>query len=899
MQISKNKTAAISIAILLIISMGASMILVPNTSAHTPPWTIPTYAYINVAPNPCGIGQTVTIGFWIQIPPPTAAGAAGDRWHNYQVTVTHPDGTKETLGPFTSDDTGGTYTTYTPNQLGNYTFVFSYPGEKLAGANGASPTNAYINDSFAASTSSPASLTVQQNPIPNLPTNPLPTGYWTRPVQSVNGMWYTLTGNWLGLGIHSFANTGMYNITGDYNPYTTAPKAPHILWTKPVAFGGLVGGEFGGTDTSNFYSTSQYEPKWAPIIMNGIMYYTNYPTSINNPSGWTALDLRTGKTIWTNSPANLGGGSPQQTALTSTGIVTVLRCGQILEMVNPNQYGSIAYLWSTGTPAGIGVTAGSTTYNLFDAMTGNYILSIVNGTSMTLTEDNSGNLLGYFVNSTNANAPTLNLWNSTQAIFYPTSQYIPGITVPSWSWRPGQNTVIPFQRGTVWTKPLATNISGVPFPSATDLSGNLVPAILSISTVNSGVVLMTAVGATYFNIGYQIEAGYSATDGSQLFVVNRTLTPFTRESINKAGYGVYVEIQSATGIINGYNMNTGAKVWGPIQLTGTNGGFPVPDPYDSIGGYQSILANGTLYLMGFGGDMWAINILTGSILWYTNTNTVHGDAGSDTPYGVWPLWVFSGGSVADGVWFLNEGHEYSPPLFRGAEQLAINITNGQLIWSIQGFDVTNGATIVDGIMTVLNAYDNQLYSYGKGPSQMTISAPDIGVTTSTPMTMKGTVKDISAGTQQAAQSANYPDGVPCVSDASMSAFMESVYMQQPMPTNTTGVPITLSVLDSNGNYRQIGSTTSDANGNFAFSWTPNIPGMYTLIASFAGTESYYGSSAETNFFASSTSTITPTATTTTSNLATTTDLLMYITVAAIAIIIAIAIVGLLLFRKRP
>ena len=82
-----------------------------------------------------------------------------------------------------------------------------------------------------------------------------------------------------------FANTGRYNLTGNYNPYSDAPLAPHVIWTKPVAFGGLTGGEFGGTDTSNFYSTSQYEPKWAPIIMNGVMYYAlTTQASINNPN---------------------------------------------------------------------------------------------------------------------------------------------------------------------------------------------------------------------------------------------------------------------------------------------------------------------------------------------------------------------------------------------------------------------------------------------------------------------------------------------------------------------------------------------------------------------------------------------------------------------------------------
>ena len=149
---NRNKTLAITIALLLIISMVSSMMLMPNANAHTPAWQIPTYAFVNVAPNPAGLGQTVTIGMWLQIPPPSASAATGDRWHNFNVTITRPDGTKETLGPFTSDDTGGTYTLYTPTQLGNYSFVFNFPGQTLLGENGggASP---YVGDYFKPSTS--------------------------------------------------------------------------------------------------------------------------------------------------------------------------------------------------------------------------------------------------------------------------------------------------------------------------------------------------------------------------------------------------------------------------------------------------------------------------------------------------------------------------------------------------------------------------------------------------------------------------------------------------------------------------------------------------------------------------------------------------------------------------
>ena len=68
--------------------------------------------------------------------------------------------------------------------------------------------------------------------------------------------------------------------------------------------------------------------------------------------------------------------------------------------------------------------------------------------------------------------------------------------------------------------------------------------------------------------------------------------------------------------------------------------------------------------------------------------------GYESPYGVEPLWTFTVGTVADGKLFVPEGHMYSPPLFHDAQQLALNITNGQVVWSIDAFDVTSGPAIV-------------------------------------------------------------------------------------------------------------------------------------------------------------------------------------------------------------
>jgi hypothetical protein len=131
----------------------------------------------------------------------------------------------------------------------------------------------------------------------------------------------------------------------------------------------------------------------------------------------------------------------------------------------------------------------------------------------------------------------------------------------------------------------------------------------------------------------------------------------------------------------------------------------------------------------------------------------------------------------------------------------------------------------------------------------------------------------------------------------MSDFMEAVYEQCAMPSNITGVPITISVVDSNGNYREIGQTTSSATGTFGYTWTPDIAGDYTLYASFAGSGAYYPSSAQTYFHASEAATPAPTAQVQT-GLATTSDLLSYIAAATVAIIIAIAIAVVLLMKKK-
>jgi hypothetical protein len=846
-------------ALLIILTASPIFAVMPTISAHKPAWSLTTYMFVSVAPDPIGVGQAVNVNLWLNLPPPTANVQYGDKWENMTVVVTRPDGTKETLGPFISDDTGGAHTTYTPTQTGNYSFQSFFGGQILAGNNPTpgQPANAFVGDYYQPSQSEVYTLIVQQEPIGYAAITPLPTEYWTRPIYAQNNdLWYAIGGNWLGLGVSTFANTGEYSQAGSYAPYTTAPNSAHILWTKPVAFGGTMGGEFGSSQQSNYWSTSQYQPKFAPIIIQGILYYVNYPGSTNNPAGWSAVNLHTGQTIWTQN------------------YTTNLRCGQIMNYLSPNQYGGIAYLWATGAVPG--VTSTGTTYSMYDAMTGNYVLAIVNGSSVSkLLLDDHGGLIGYYTNSS-AGKTSITVWNSTRTIMRGTT----GTGDPNgWQWQPPQNGVLSFQNGIEWSAPINTTYNGQSIS-------------LGISGMTNDVILMTYTSSlsSSFQPGWMIQAGYSAKDGHLLWgPLNRTEVVNSRVNIASESMadGAWIETDQSALTATGYDLATGTKLWGPSALPNAN-------PYSSLGMRYTTGPNGTVMVWTYGGDAYSITARTGQFNFEYHTPS----SGYESPYGIWPLWTFQVGTVADGKLFLPIGHMYSPPLFHDAQQLAINITDGSLVWSTLAFDVTSAPAISDGVMTTLNAYDNQIYAWGKGPTKMTVTAPAMGVTTATPITIQGTIMDISAGSKQEVTAANFPNGLPCISDDSQSDWMEYVYMQQPKPTNATGVPVQINVVDGNGNFRTIGTTTSDNAGLYTFTWTPDISGDYKVIASFAGSESYYASSAEASFHAGE-----PAATAAPPATAAPSMADLYFLPAVIGIILAIvvgfAILALIILRKKP
>jgi hypothetical protein len=361
------------------------------------------------------------------------------------------------------------------------------------------------------------------------------------------------------------------------------------------------------------------------------------------------------------------------------------------------------------------------------------------------------------------------------------------------------------------------------------------------------------------------------------------------------GFGYYLEVNLETDVVTAVSLATGQVAW-TNTLTGSNGG-PV-DAYDTFDIFMVLTPN-IDYVYGFGGDMWALSMTTGTVLWYTNTTALFGSPGLETPYGTWPLWIFSNAVTNGQLIMYAEGHEYDPPLYHHNQEFALNCSTGQLVWSLNNY-LTTGAELSYGIQLGLNSYDGQIYAIAQGPSQTTVTAPNPVGTVGSHMVISGTVMDVSAGASQEAVKADFPNGLPCVSDASMNAFMSAVYEQQPMPTNVTGVPVTLTAIDPNGNLVTLGTTTSDASGTFSLTWTPpSVPGNYAIIATFAGTGGYYGSSAETHVYVGSAPTPPPPTASPPTGLASTGSLELGIALIAVIIIVIGAILAVLMLRKKP
>jgi hypothetical protein len=241
------------------------------------------------------------------------------------------------------------------------------------------------------------------------------------------------------------------------------------------------------------------------------------------------------------------------------------------------------------------------------------------------------------------------------------------------------------------------------------------------------------------------------------------------------------------------------------------------------------------------------------------------------------------------IYQATDEHSLNAALYPTEDLWCINATTGKAVWYCQGVD--SGEILADGRLVSYDYCDGYVYCWGPGLTATTVTA---SAGSGNVVTIQGTVTDQSPGQTCLGIPAA---GTPAVSDASMDQWTAYLYQQQAEPMNATGVPVALTYTDPNNNTYAMGTTATDLTGHYAYKFNPTIPGLYTVTATFAGSNSYYSSSEETSFtYASPAATAAPTVTPTS-----VADMYFVPAIAGIIILIVIVliVVVLLMLRKRP
>ena len=123
MKMTKLKTKISTMTFILLLTISTMLVVLPTATAQETTPTMATHTYLGATPNPIGINQEVLLHVGIT-----------QQLEHYQysyegltVTVTDPDGVTSTLGPFTTDSTGGTGTIFIPTKIGTYTMQSHFP----------------------------------------------------------------------------------------------------------------------------------------------------------------------------------------------------------------------------------------------------------------------------------------------------------------------------------------------------------------------------------------------------------------------------------------------------------------------------------------------------------------------------------------------------------------------------------------------------------------------------------------------------------------------------------------------------------------------------------------------------------------------------------------------------
>jgi len=598
-----------------------------------------------------------------------------------------------------------------------------------------------------------------------------------------------------------------------------------------------------------------YEGKWQnPIIINGVLYYNRYGTEIfgremNDANAVIAVDLRTGEELWVKDDVRFS-------------------FGQTLYFDSWNYHGVYDYLWEVQ----------GSTWNAYDPFTSDWSWSITDVPEGLRYTDSNGRLYILVTDYTNG---WMALWNQTQlGQVYGTFDFFDPVWAQGSFGRNVENKVIDGNLAYSWNVTIPTDLPAI----TSGLLGDFL-ALYDDRLVGAQISPTRDALRMY---AISLKPGQ---EGQIIF--NTVWSPPTSwqtglNVIRFAGHtdygqgGIFVLTNKEERIHLAFSSDNGAFLW-----------QTEPEHYlQALTIIELAIVDDKAYSTGVSGMVYCYDINTGETLWtYKNDDMYSEYLFGDNWWGFIPF-------ISDGkVYLAHEEHSPVDPKPRGAPFVCLDAETGEVIWRVDGMfrgAEWGGTPIIgDSIIATFDSYTNVIYAIGKGPSQTTVEAPNAGVMQGSSIVISGSVTDISAGTSDPTVAARFPNGVAAIADESMGDWMAYIYKQFPFPANAMGVDVSLDVIDANGNFRNIGTATSDSSGFYSLEYMPDIPGKYTLIATFAGSEAYYASYAEAAFVVDQAPepTAAPEATP-----APMTD--TYVVGTGIAVIAAIAVAVLLILRKK-
>ncbi len=820
---SINKILATTMAILMIISLASifaptvkatTVSKVGNTGPDTPGFpdlpTAPpsgvtpgssfqTGAYLSMRPNPIGIGQPLLVNVWLSPGTYHAFPMVG-----LTVDIIKPDGSTMTVGPFNTyvgDSTA--WFEVIPDQVGTWQFKFSFAGTYIAAGQywdaPGSETGGFIASGkyynlgssiyYTPEETDWQNVTVQENVVSSWPATPssLMNDYWTRPV---NPMWRDLG---MSLGDYPF-NTVYYYPGGrilypsnyKFTAYVTAPNSAHVVWKRTLATTGQAGMVGGYT-----YDYSLAPNAGTPSIIYAGRAYQSITKAFDNGSSGTVFqcyDLRTGYVYWERA---LLGATPNIIEYMAPGEIYVLGGGGA----------SIARdtLADQGWAISLIAISGSQLYK-YNPATGAQTLNV----SIAPISGGTYYMPGFALS-------VQDLGSSKPAA----ERY----RLINWT---------TFGTGANFASRIANNIT---WPRNT-LTGSM-GGVFDPASMLAGSVAWNTPPGPQWGVGTQITMTDVLT-GQDLWTyqTNDTVTGNIQSTSSPMINDGILAFNAHGRHWVAFNARTGTKLWNSEQTEYPWGAWW---PYNCA----SFDINETTHaiITSTYEGIYAINWADGKILWHYSTASFA--VPFEGPYNAEPF--FTGQISADGkIYAYNGEHTASYPRDRAWSMFCINGATGEEIWKIHN-PMTPGA-VADGYLTASNPYDGYMYVFGKGQSATAVTGPEVTVAKGQAVLIKGTVMDKSP-----AQS-----GTPCVSKDSMSLQMENIHLSMPIAglwgnESLTGVPVVLTAIAADGSVTDIGSTTTNAYyGTFATAWTPPAEGVYTIMASFAGDDSYGSSSAATS-----------------------------------------------------